>query len=447
MALFLCVVMAVSVITIDNTQDVNAAVKIMFGKKLSITVGKTDVIVVKGKAKAKSSSKKVAKVSKVKKGKTSIITVKGMKTGKAKITVQVGKSKKKVAVSVLPKKVKTASATLTSMSQVKVTWGKAKGATKYEVYRAENGGSKKKLATVSSLTYTDSNIIQGTYLYYYIKAVGNKSTKAGYSSPAIVKTWKLDWSDEFNGTSLDTNKWNNNGASGRTGYGNGELQDYQLKYCEVKDGSLVIKPRFQYNKSSKSVVKDSCYSTKLWTKGQYTTTYGKVEMRVKMPKGQGTWAAGWMLGVSGGWPACGEIDIFETTPEATKTIIPQSIHCQKFNGLPNYTGNKHTDTTIKDATSAFHTYGIEWFNDRVDFTIDGRKTWSYDARVYSSLDDYTKDEKAWPFKQPFYLILNCAIGGTLGGAVTPSYWKAINTVGNIVTYEDYMYIDSVRVYK
>ena len=449
MAVVLAVVMFATTVMIEGMVETDAAVKIVFGKKLSMTVGSTDMIVVKGKATAKSANKKIARVGKIKKGKQSTIIVKGLKTGKTKVTVKVKRSKKKVSVSVNPKTVKNVSAKLTSNSTARISWASAKGAIKYDVYCSENKESGfSKIASVKTTFFDHKNIPQGTFLYYKVKSIGKSSTRGSFSKVSKrVKTWKQIWNDEFSGTKLDMNKWNNKDASGGGGYGNGELQNYQLDYCEVKDGDLVIKPTFKYDKSAKKGVKDSYYSTKLWTKGQHTFQYVKVEMRVKMPKGQGTWAAGWMLGTIGGWPACGEIDIFETTSLPAKTLIPQSIHCTKFNGAGGNSPNKHFDSTVKDATSAYHTYGIEWLNDGVKFTIDGKETWVYDPLIYSSKFDYMTDDAAWPFKQPFYLILNCAIGGTLGGNVTPSYWTKVKTQGNIETYEDYMYIDSVRVYQ
>lgn len=126
------------------------------------------------------------------------------------------------------------------------------------------------------------------------------------------------WNDEFKGTELDTTKWNNNGATGAGGYGNKELQNYQMRFSEVKDGNLIIKPQFEYNPETKSCVPNRYYSTKIWTKDMYSLKYGKVEFRAKLPKGQGTWAAGWMLGY-GTWPQCGEIDVFESTKDESKT--------------------------------------------------------------------------------------------------------------------------------
>ena len=142
---------------------------------------------------------------------------------------------------------------------------------------------------------------------------------------------------------------------------------------------------------------------------------------------------------------CGEIDVLETMSEPTKTIIPQSIHCNRFNGMPTSPGNKHYDSVIKDATTNYHTYGIIWDEEKIQFTIDGKVKGTYDPDGYSATGEGNDDIEIWPFNQPFYLILNCAIGGTLGGTVNPTGWTKIATDGDIETYQDYYYIDWVRV--
>lgn len=445
----LAIAMVVTLCAVNPT-PANAAVKFLYGKNLTLTVGQKDEIIVKGKATFTSSNKKVVTVSK--KG-----AVKAKKVGTVKITVKVGNSKAKATVTVKPAKAKVTGAALASINSAKVTWNKVKGATGYYVYQStkKNSGYKK-VATVKGAkktTTTIKNLTLGGKYYFKVKAYAKSGKKtyisAKYSNAMSVKTWKMVWNDEFNGATLDTTKWNNNGATGDGGYGNEELQNYQMDYCSIEnDGSvraLVIKPQFQWDKSKQEPVSKKYFSTKLWTKGQYSVQYGKIEFRAKLAKGQGTWAAAWMLGNNNGWPMCGEIDVLETMSEATKTKIPQSIHCNRFNGMPTSPGNKYRTTTVSDATSAYHTYGIEWDAEKIKFTIDGKETWTYDPDNFVATGDGNSDIEVWPFNQPFYLILNCAIGGTLGGKVNPTGWKKIATDGNIETYQDYYYIDWVRV--
>ena len=455
----LAIAMTATMITVNPT-PASAKVTIKSGKKITLTVGKSKTIKVKEKgAKFTSSSKKIATVSK--KGK---VTAK--KPGKCTITVKVGKSKKKVPVTVNLTNASISSASLVSTNSAKVTWKKVKGATGYYVYYSKSQKSGFKKVTVKGANVTNTtikNLELGNTYYFKVKAyakVGKKTyTSKAYSSVKSVRVYKLVWNDEFSGTALDTTKWNNNGATGNGGYGNNEVQDYQIDYCEVKDGNLIIKPQIEWNPRTKKVVginttHAEAYSTKIWTKDLYSFTYGKVEFRAKLPKGQGTWAAGWMLGNTsnyGDWPMCGEIDVFESTSDITKATIPQTIHCNKFNGMPTSSGPKHYDSKIADSTSAYHTYGITWTEDKIVFTIDGKVTGTYNPNSYVAVGDGTKNVNIWPYNKPFYLILNCAIGGTLGGTVTPTYWTKIGekersgAVNEI--YQDYMYVDYVRVYQ
>lgn len=426
-----------------------AAVKFYYGKKLTISVGSSDEIIVKNQKKAifKTSNKKIATVNK--KGK-----IVAKKVGTCKITVKIGHSKSKVTIKVVPKTVKIKSATLSSISTAKVKWRKVKDVKGYYVYYSTslNGPFKKVIVKGTDTTSVKiKNLTEGKMYYFKVKAYATKRNKkilsADYSKVKKVKTWKLTWSDEFNGTSLDMTKWNNKGATGAGGYGNLELQDYQMEYSEVKNGNFVIKPQFKWDAEKEELVSGSYYSTKIWTKDLYSVKYGKIEFRAKLPKGRGTWAAAWMLGENNSWPLCGEIDILETTGNIAKDSIPQSIHCGRFNGLPSSPGNKGQRAIVTDATSEYHIYGIIWDKHKITFTVDGKETWTYNPDTYSSTGEGNDDPFIWPFNQKFYLILNCAIGGNLGGPVTPEFWTKIATDGNIETYEDYYYIDYVRVYK
>ena len=446
-----------SVLTVAP-KNVSAKVTVIPEKNMKITIGKRDSIYVKQKnAKFRSSNKKVVTVSK--KG-----VLKAKKTGKAKITVKVGKSKKKVTVTVIPANVKTCTAVATGTNGSKVTWSKAKGAKGYYVYYATsaNGKFAKKATKSTSLSF--SNLTPGATYYYKVKAYGNsKTVSSKYSSVSSVKIWKLVWSDEFNGDKLDTSKWNNNGAAGRGGYGSDEKVDYEIDYCEVKNGSLVIKPQFDWDATNKKAIDDAYYvdgkpysrsifSPKLWTRHQFTVKYGRIDFVAKMPKGRGTWAAGWMLGEGKKWPECGEIDVFETTSDITKTLIPQTIHCNRFNGMPSSSGPKHFDKKIPTATTAYHTYTVEWTPTELTFLIDGKVNGVYDPSEYVTDGNGTDNDDIWPYKRDFYLIVNCAIGGTLGGNITPENWaRKINTRQDgsrtIETYQDDLSFDAVRVYK
>lgn len=452
-AIILTLAMVVTVISINPT-EADAKVTIKSKKKVTLVVKKTSKIKVKEKgAKFKSSNKKIATVTK--KGK---ITAK--KPGTCKITVTVKKKSKKVTVKVIPANVTGLSAKNLTDKGIQLKWDAVKYATGYTVYYSTNSNSGFKSVNVGKTTsYFFNNLNMGTTYYFKVKAKaksGSKTyTSAKYSAVASEKVRKVVWNDEFNGTKLDSTKWHNEGATGAGGYGNRELQNYQMDYCEVKDGNLIIKPQFEYNPTTKKVLNNKIYSTKLWTKDKYSFTYGKVEFRAKMPKGQGTWAACWMLGNQsnyGAWPKCGEIDVLETTSDWSKTIIPQSIHCQKFNGMPTSSGNKYEHTTVSTATSEYHTYGIIWTAQEITFTIDGKETWTYNPDKYVASGSGVNNKDIWPFDKPFYLIINCAVGGVLGGDVGTNYWTKAGTIkydsgAENIIYQDKMYVDWVRVYQ
>ena len=419
-SIVMAVAMAATIIAV-NPVDASAKVTIKSGKKIALTVGKKTTIKVKQKgAKFTSSNKKIATVTK--KGK---VTAK--RPGACKIVVKVGKSKKRVPVTVTPPNITIDKAKNASDKGIEVMWEKSgnRYITGYYVYYSTNAKRGFKSVKVGNVSRTKiDNLTVGKTYYFKVKAyskVGKKIyTSAKYSGVVSDKVRKMVWNDEFKGTELDTTKWNNNGATGAGGYGNEELQNYQMRFSEVKDGNLIIKPQFEYNPETKSCVPNRYYSTKIWTKDMYSLKYGKVEFRAKMPKGQGTWAAGWMLGY-GKWPMCGEIDVFESTKDESKTTIPQSIHCQRFNGMPTSSGNKYKNAIVKDATSAYHTYGVVWTPDSVTFTLDGKITWTYDPDMYVATGKGVNVPAIWPYNKDFYLIINCAIGGVLGGNVTPKY--------------------------
>ena len=120
--------------------------------------------------------------------------------------------------------------------------------------------------------------------------------------------------------------------------------------------------------------------------------------------------------------------------------------------MPTSSGNKYKHTTVSTATSAYHTYGIIWNSKEITFTIDGKATWTYNPNTYSATGNGTSNKDIWPFDKPFYLIINCAIGGTLGGEVGTDFWTKAGTkeysTGNVNDiYQDYMYVDYVRVYQ
>lgn len=229
---------------------------------------------------------------------------------------------------------------------------------------------------------------------------------------------QLIWSDEFDADgSPNESKWGYDIGAG--GWGNGESQYYtdRIENVVIKDGILKII-------SKKESFSGSEYtSTRIKTQGKFDFTYGKVEVRAKLPSAEGTWPAIWMLGAdfqTVGWPACGELDIMEQTGWGKNTILAT---CHWQNSSDSSTASYGLTTSNPTSTTAFHIYSTEWTETYIKMFIDDVEYYSIDLN--SSL----------PFDHDFFIILNVAMGGTLGGTIDP----------NFVT--DTMEIDYVRVYQ
>jgi len=218
-----------------------------------------------------------------------------------------------------------------------------------------------------------------------------------YVQPAQAQTtWNLVWSDEFNGTSVNTSNWTFETGGG--GWGNNELQYYTNgNNATVSGGILTIEARRE------NVGGMAYTSTRIKTQGKRQFTYGRLEARLAVPKGQGIWPAFWMLGANFptvGWPASGEIDIMEQINTLNTTF--GTLHWD-FNGYATYGGS----TGVSNPTS-FHTYSIEWNSSSIKWFLDGAQF--HEANILNSING--TDE----FHRPFFFLLNLAVGGNWPGA-------------------------------
>lgn len=236
--------------------------------------------------------------------------------------------------------------------------------------------------------------------------------------------WKLSWSDEFNYNGLpDSTKWNYD--VGGHGWGNNELQYYTqaaLTNTEVSNGSLKIKAIREKKDNSEYT------STRLITRGKADFTYGKIEIRAKLPAGRGLWPAIWMLGSNIGkvdWPDCGEIDIMEHVGFEKDSIFG-TVHSKAYNHVIGT--QKGKKTFIANPYDSYHIYSVEWTPDRMSFFLDNE--------LFYSIQNEHKTTAEWPFDSPFYLLLNIAVGGNLGGK------EGVDTTVFPATME----VDYVRVY-
>ncbi|MDE3254154.1 MAG: glycoside hydrolase family 16 protein, partial [Bacteroidota bacterium] len=206
------------------------------------------------------------------------------------------------------------------------------------------------------------------------------------------KQRQLIWFDEFNYQGLpDSSKWGF--ETGGDGWGNHELQYYTGKEGNnaiVANGVLKITARNQV------VGNNRFTSARLVTRGKVDFTYGKIEIRAKLPAGKGLWPAIWMLGSNIGqipWPACGEIDIMEHVGYLKDSVFG-TIHTEAYNHRKGT--QKGNSLFVKDLYDSFHKYAIEWTPDSIQFLMDDKVYYSFQNRKLSS--------KEWPFSQPFFLI-------------------------------------------
>jgi beta-glucanase (GH16 family) len=241
------------------------------------------------------------------------------------------------------------------------------------------------------------------------------------------RNWVLTWSDEFNGLAEelpDTSKWNFNVGTGSGGWGNQELQYYTDRSKNASmdgEGNLVI------TAYRESYAGSPFTSARINTQGLFEQKYGRFEARLKTPHGPGLWPAFWMLGstiTTESWPQCGEIDIMELRGQQPN-IINGTLHG------PGYSGGNPISQSYAMPNSRFdteyHLFAVEWDEEKIDFFVDDY--------LYQRIerDDVSGE---WVYDNPFFIILNVAVGGNYVGFPTEQ-----------TPFPQKMIIDYVRVYQ
>jgi len=296
-----------------------------------------------------------------------------------------------------------------------------------------NGTSIDATGTYNRLTiFIDLGVnTSGTYL---IDTINDGSEVTDPNEIDIIYT-DLVWADEFdtNGA-IDAAKWHHQTQLPQGGsWYNGEVQHYtnRIENSSVNNGFLditAIKESFTDQGQTKQYT-----SARLNSK--FAFTYGRVDVRAKLPFGDGTWPAIWTLGKNinedggywdnqygtVGWPACGELDIMEHGLHPTNQVSV-AIHTPS-----SYGGTVNTSIqTLADVANNFHVYSMNWSPNQITFLIDGVGFYTYNPAV--------KNDDTWPFYLEQYLLLNIAMGGN-GGAIDPNFSQSS------------MVIDYVRVYQ
>lgn len=249
-------------------------------------------------------------------------------------------------------------------------------------------------------------------------SVGMTFTKSETKVNAAATTSsKLVWSDEFNGSSLNTSKWNYETGGG--GWGNNELQYYTNR----KDNAYVSGGALHIRAKKESYGGKNYTSARLNTNGKFTFTYGYVEARIALPSSQGIWPAFWMLGAnigSVGWPKCGEIDIMEAINAENKTY-----------GTCHWDNNGHANYGLSSGyfdITQYHKYAVQWDKQYIKMFVDGNKIYE----MYIGNNAGGTEE----MHRPFYLLLNVAVGGN---------WPGFSI--NDGAFPQEMKVDYVRVYQ
>ncbi len=244
--------------------------------------------------------------------------------------------------------------------------------------------------------------------------------------------WQLVWSDEFaqaDGTPPDPTKWGYD--TGGTGWGNNELEYYtsRTNNARIMGGQLVIEAR-QESFGGKNYT-----SARLLTKGKWSWTYGRMEARIKIPRGQGIWPAFWALGAnidSVNWPGCGEIDILENIGKTTEQgKVYGTIHGPQSGGDYNGgagVGGSYTLPGGAALADDYHVFAIEWTTNQIKWYMDN-------VQYFTATPASLPGGGTWPFTQPQFLLLNVAVGGNWPG----------NPDGTTV-FPQQMLVDYVRVY-
>lgn len=244
----------------------------------------------------------------------------------------------------------------------------------------------------------------------------DESTTAPDDSVSDIPGYTLVWSDEFNGNNIDLTKWSYevNGDGG----GNNELQYYTSLPTNsfIENGSLVIQARKEiYNGKEYT-------SARMRTLNKGDWTYGRFEIRAKLPYGQGLWPAIWMLPSDweyGGWPTSGEIDIMEELGHEPYKVYGTIHYGTSTNHLQSGGSYQLLSSTF---SADYHTFALEWDSTGMKWYVDGNK--------------YFTASQGKPFDKRFHMILNVAVGGNWPGSPN-----------NATPFPQKMYVDYVRVYK
>ncbi|WP_340022908.1 family 16 glycosylhydrolase [Paenibacillus sp. FSL K6-1096] len=297
--------------------------------------------------------------------------------------------------------------------------------------------------------------IGSNYVYYTFTGNPNaprpdesdqEDIELGTPSDPAVAGMNLIWQDEFSGTTLDTSKWNYeqgyyiSNDPNSWGWGNNELQHYtnSTENVFVQNGQLNIRAKNDPKSFPQDPDRYAQYSSgKINTKDHLSFQYGRVDIRAKLPTGNGIWPALWMLpqdAAYGAWAASGEIDIMEAKGRLPGTTSG-AVHFGGQWPVNKYIAGEYHFPQGQTFSNDYHVYSMVWEEDNVKWYVDGKFFFKVNREQWYSVA--APNNPNAPFDKPFYLIMNLAVGGHFDGGLTPDPSDIPAT----------MLVDYVRVYK
>ena len=257
-------------------------------------------------------------------------------------------------------------------------------------------------------------------------STGSTDELTGPDSPRQYDGFELVWSDEFSGTALDSRYWNFNIGTGSNGWGNNEWQYYREQNVSLSEGFLTITAK------EESFGGQNYTSSRIKTEGLVDFTYGRVDIRAVLPRGQGIWPALWSLGTNFsrvGWPYSGEIDIMEMIGGGGREDTVHGTVHWNIGGLDapfahTYIGGAYYG---EDFSAGFNVFSIIRTADQIEWRVNDVPYYHFDIDDSASLA---------PFRKPFFLIFNVAVGGNWPGYPDAS-----------TTFPQKMIVDYVRIFE
>ena len=254
----------------------------------------------------------------------------------------------------------------------------------------------------------------------------NLSTdNGGYSTQLSYPGYTLAWNEEFSASALDLNNWNQEIGNGSNGWGNNEVEYYtnSTKNIFVSNGNLIIEAR-------KEPINGFNYSSgRMTTQNKKSFTFGRIDVRAKLPVGKGIWPALWLLGnniPSVGWPACGEIDMMELIGTYPSRVYG-TLHWKTTAGDHSSKGDQY-NLSSGNFSQQFHVFSIIWSQDVIK--------WLVDDQLFLTASKADVAEANYPFNASQFLIFNVAVGGNWPGSPDAA-----------TVFPQRMFVDYVRVFQ